>query len=76
MTASLSHCVVYTLLLSALTAFDENTLTRNTEEMQASMLTPLIIFFENTLTKNQSLQHRQSSLNIFSQNSEEIEDLT
>ena len=34
MTASLSHCVVYTLLLAALTAFDENTLTRNAEEMQ------------------------------------------
>ena len=47
MTASLSHCVVYTLLLSALTAFDENTLTRNTEEMQVGMLTALIIF-ENT----------------------------
>ncbi|XP_060603119.1 nucleoporin NUP188-like [Ruditapes philippinarum] len=33
-TASLSHCVIYTVLLAALTAFDESTLTRNNSEMQ------------------------------------------
>ncbi|XP_052220538.1 nucleoporin NUP188-like [Dreissena polymorpha] len=34
MTASLSHCVIYTVLLAALTAFEETTLTRSHMEMQ------------------------------------------
>ncbi|XP_052790535.1 nucleoporin NUP188-like isoform X2 [Mya arenaria] len=34
MTASVSHCLIYTVLLAALTAFDETTLTRNHMERQ------------------------------------------
>ena len=34
MMASVSNCVVYTLLLAALSAFDETTLTRDHIEMQ------------------------------------------
>ncbi|XP_053381028.1 nucleoporin NUP188-like isoform X2 [Mercenaria mercenaria] len=33
-TASISHCVIYTVLLAALTAFDETTLTRSNTEMK------------------------------------------
>ncbi|KAL4219660.1 hypothetical protein ACF0H5_022232 [Mactra antiquata] len=34
MTASAAHCVIYTVLLAALSAFDETTLTRSKSEMQ------------------------------------------
>ncbi|KAH3800036.1 hypothetical protein DPMN_153661 [Dreissena polymorpha] len=37
MTASLSHCVIYTVLLAALTAFEETTLTCSHMEMQAAV---------------------------------------
>jgi len=36
MTGSLAHCVIYTVLLSTLTAFDESTIIRGSAEMQVT----------------------------------------